>query len=171
MKEYLLNIGGINVPLSIVMFLLGFLASRLTLTKKEKKDIEQKQFENGKSLAEKQQETFQDFSKSLHVYVAKVRDGVPTSLDEFFDIATKGEKYFYQARITANAIMAGNVDRHTRDTSFVPGLKECIDKTLPQYYSSLQNISKSLSIPYNGELKRENYESIYCAVERYGRLN
>src|SRR3954471_15375506 len=95
------------IPVPIVTFILGFFASRWTMTKKERADVRQKQFENGKALLEAQNATFQDFTNALYKYANK--KGKP-SLTDFFDISTSGEKYFYQQKITSDAILSGNVD-------------------------------------------------------------
>src|SRR5258708_23214867 len=140
-----------NVLVPIVTFILGFFASRFTLTKKERKDVEQKQFENSKTLMEAQHATFQEFTTALKKYIEK--DGEPT-LDDFFLIATVGEKYFNQQKITSDAILAGNVDAGSRDNTLVPRIVEAVNKSLPSFYSSLQSIAKKKKIEYNGVLVR-----------------
>lgn len=82
-----------SVLVPIVTFILGFLSSRLTMTKKETKDLEQKLFDNSKFLMLAQNDRFQDFSSVIHKYASN--QGEPT-LDDFYEISTTGEKYFYQ---------------------------------------------------------------------------
>src|SRR5688572_3936841 len=91
------------VPVPIITFILGFFASRWTMTKKERADVDQKKFENGKSLMESMNERFQKFAGALQTYANK--KGKP-SLTDFFEIATAGENYFYQQKITCDAILA-----------------------------------------------------------------
>ena len=153
-----------KVLLPIITFVLGFAASRFTMTLNEKKQYEQKLFENGKALMEEQHSRFQEFSATLQKYINKA--DAPT-LDDFFEIATVGEKYFYQLKISSDAILSGKVDTEIRDNSLVPGIKDAVSKSLPTFYTVLQSISKKREIPYQGQLKRENYESLYAIAEKY----
>jgi hypothetical protein len=144
----------------------GFFVSRWTMTKKERKDYEQILYENGNDLMEKQNDTFQEFTKSLKMYIEN--KDTPT-LDNFYQIATSGEKYFYQQKIASDAILTNKVDARVRDNTLVPSIKETVSKSLPEYYKSLKNISGKNGFRYTGELKRDNYESLYLVVEKYGR--
>ena len=153
-----------KVLLPVVTFVLGFFASRFTMTLNERKQYELKLFENGKSLMEAQNSRFQEFAAALQKYINKT--DTPT-LDDFFDISTVGEKYFYQLKISSDAILSGKVDLESRDNSLVPGIKEAVAKSLPTFYTVLQSIAKNRSIAYQGELKRENYESLFTVVEKY----
>ena len=157
-----------TIVVPIATFLLGFFASRWTMTKKERKDVQQKQFENSKDLMAAQLARFQEFSAALKKYVDK--DGEPT-LDDFFEISTVGERYFYQQQVTSDAILSGNVDQNSRDNTLVPKICETVDKSLPAFYEVLQNIAKKRGFEYQGVLKRQNYESIYRVVEKYGKLD
>jgi hypothetical protein len=152
---------------SVATFILGFMVSRWTMTKKERKDVEQKHFENGKELMLAQHEKFQEFVSVLQKYVNKVGD--PT-FDDFVEIATAGERYFYQQKITSNAILAGNVDAQSRDTTLVPRIAETVNSNLPHYYKTLQSIAQRKGFAYSGGLLRENYESLYVVVEKYAVL-
>lgn len=165
MLEFIQN----NLPVlaPIVTFVLGFFVSRWTMTKKERKDVAQKQYENSKALMESQHERFQEFTTALKKYVDKKE--APT-LDDFFEIATKGEKYFYQQKITSDAILAGAVDSTSRDNTLVPGIAETIKKSLPTFYGTLQTIAKKKGFEYDGRLERANYESLYVVVEKYGKM-
>src|ERR687892_76582 len=96
----------IDVLVPIITFVLGFLVSRFTMSKKERKDYEQTLFINGKELLEAQNSRFQEFSTALHKYTSN--PGAPTG-DDFFEIATAGEKYFYQLKISADAILSDKV--------------------------------------------------------------
>ena len=102
----------------IVTFLLGFAASRFTMSKNERKQLELKVFETGKGLMESQNTKFQEFAAVLHKYANKA--DTPT-LDDFFEISTVGEKYFYQLEISSDArpLLAANCStiRSTASTS------------------------------------------------------
>jgi hypothetical protein len=162
--EYFKNAG----PASGVTFILGFMVSRFTMTKKEKKDYQQTLYENGQELMEKQNDRFQEFAAALKKYVAK---GEAPTLDDFYEIATTGEKYFYQQQITSEAILAGKVDASFRNNTLVPKIAETLKKSLPRYYSSLQAIAQKNNFPYSGTLQRKNYESLYLVVERFGQAD
>ena len=153
-----------SVIIPIVSFVLGFLVCRFTMSKKERKDYEQKLFENGRELMEAQSSRFQEFSSRLQRYINS--SGDPT-LDDFFDIAATGEKYFYQLKISSDAILSGKVDAGTRDNTLVPHIREAVQKSLPTFYSVLQAIAKKKGIEYRGKLERANYESVYAVVEKY----
>lgn len=153
-----------KVLIPIITFLLGFFVSRFSMTLKERKDYEQTLFENGKALMEAQNARFQEFASSLQKYSSK--PGEPT-LDDFFEISTVGEKYFYQLKISSDAVLTGKVPADVRDKTLVPGIKEAVTKSLPTFYSTLTTIAEKKNISYNGKLKRENYESMYTVVEKY----
>lgn len=153
-----------NILVPIITFVLGFVVSRFTMTLKERKDWEQKLFENGRGLTEAQNSRFQEFAAALHKYLNKA--GEPT-LDDFFEISTVGEKYFYQLKISSDAVLSGSVPADVRDNTLVPGIREAVTKSLPAFYSTLQAIAAKKKIRYSGELRRENYESMYAVVEKY----
>jgi hypothetical protein len=155
-----------NPVIPVLTFVLGFLTSRFTLTKKERKDVEQKQFETTKSLMESQNDRFQEFAGALAKYNAKTDD--PT-LDDFFVIATIGQKYFDQQIVTSEAILADKVDPALRNNSLIPKLVETVERILPAYYRTLRNIAERKGIRYDGVLDRKNYESLYLVVETYGK--
>jgi hypothetical protein len=158
-------IGTIVVP--IATFLLGFFASRWTMTKKERKDVEQKQFENSQDLMTAQINLYQEFTAALAKYNDKVG---PVTFDDFFVIATTGEKYFYQQKIISDAIISGRVDANARDGTLVPSIVQTVNKSLPAFYQVLQSIAQKKGFEYHGELRREDYESLYRVVEKYGKL-
>ncbi|MEP0320891.1 hypothetical protein [Bauldia litoralis] len=153
--------------LPIATFILGFLVSRLTMTKKEKSDVAQKIFENSRDLMIAQQERYQEFTAVFQKYINK--SGSP-DLNDFLSIATVGEKYFYQLKIISDAILSGKVDKESRDNTLVPRIVECINGNLPTYYETLRKIARRSGFPYSGELKRENYLSLYRVAEKYGNL-
>jgi hypothetical protein len=109
---------------------------------------------------------FQEFTAALTKYNAKV---APVTFDDFMEIATAGEKYFYQQKIISDAIMSGKVDSRSRDDTLVPSIAETINKSLPAFYQILQSIAQKKGFEYKGKLERKNYESLYRVVETYGR--
>src|ERR1700684_4215420 len=95
-----------NAPwiVPIGTFVAGWLGARFTMSKKERRDFEQKQFENGRDLMVSQKEEFQEFTSALQIYINK--DGDPT-FDDFVKIATIGDRYLHQQKIVSDAILAG----------------------------------------------------------------
>ena len=162
----LLEIYGVTVLLPIVTFMLGFIVSRFTMTKKERLDFAQVQFNNAKALMEARHARFQEFTTAMKRYATKTEE---PDLDDFFQIATTGENYFYQLKITGDAILSGKVDSKSRDNTLVPAIEEAITKSLPTFYQTLQSIARRKDYSYHGVLKRENYESLYAAVEKFGK--
>jgi len=146
---------------------IGFLATRWTLTKKERLDAEQKLFENGRDLMLAQNARYQEFTNALQKYITKKKD--PT-FDDFLSIATAGDNYFHQLTIVSNAILAGKVDSHSRDATLVPRIEEAIKSNLPGYYSTLQSIAARKGYEYSGKLQRSQYQAIYAVVEKYGNM-
>lgn len=156
----------LDIVVPIGTFVLGFFVSRFTLSKRDQKDIQQRLFENSKALVAENEARYQEFCGAIKRYA---EGSGPPTLDDFHQITAAGERYFTQQKITADAIFAGNVDDKTRDHTLVPGIKETIERSLPRYYESLKNIAQKHDLPYSGELRRENYESLYSVVEKYGR--
>ena len=143
-------------------FILGFFVSRFSMSKKERKDYETKLLETSRELVEKQSEAFQEFTEALYQYANKDED---PDLDDFFKISTKGELYFNRIRIACDAIIAKKVDEDSIRNSILPKVKEAVERSLPDYYSTLAEIANKENIKYSGELRRENYESIYTVYE------
>jgi hypothetical protein len=156
----------IQLVIPIITFLLGFAASRFTLSKKERKDVEQANYLNAKVLVEAHDKAFQAYAAALGAYEAAPE----TSFSLFLDIATTGEAYFYQARLTSDSILSDKVDRRVRDSTLAPKICAIARETLPQHYEVMREIAGKKGYDYMGELRRENYESIFEVVERYGRL-
>lgn len=147
----------------IVTFILGFLVSRLTMTKKERKDYEQVQYQNAIALADQQKKAYESFTSALQRYIENAN---PT-VDDFVSVATSGDTYFYQLKLIGDAILSGKVEAHMRDETLLPLLVEATEKSIPAYYVALTNIANKNSFAYHGYLKRANYESIYAAVEKF----
>lgn len=161
-----LDAATIKVAIPILTFVLGFFASRWTMTKKERKDLEQTEFENGKELMTARFDRFQEFATALAKYSGKAS---PVTFDDFMEISVVGEKYFYQQKIVSDAILSGKVDGRSRDDTLVPSIKESIEKSLPTFYQVLQAIAAKKGFEYHGKLERKNYESLYRVVEVYGK--
>jgi hypothetical protein len=154
----------ISTAVPIITFILGFITSRLTMSKKERKDHQARLQENSNKLSAELNNSFQVFTTALNKYSQKA--GEP-NLDDFFDISTCGESYFSQCRAICDSILSDNVDKKSVKNTHLPIMKEVIEKSLPMFYGALQEIAKKKSIQYSGTLKRENYKSIYEVYDKY----
>jgi len=146
-------------------FILGFLTSRFTMSKKERADTSRAAFQDTRALMERQEQTFQAYASAIRAYC----DSKDTEeMDHFFSIATTGETYFYQLKIACDAILSGNVDPVARDNTLLPKIREATLESLPAHYSTLKSISKKKGFAYKGELRRANYNSLYAVLEKHG---
>jgi len=148
----------------IITFVLGFITSRFTMSKKEGKDHQARLQDNSNKLSAELNDRFQAFTTALNKYGQKT---IEPDLDDFFDIATKGESYFSQCRSICDSILSGNVDKLSISNTHLPIIKDVIEKSLPGFYSALQEIAKKKNISYRGILKRDNYKSIYEVYDKY----
>ena len=89
-------------------------------------------------------------------------------LDHFLAIATTGDSYFNDLKIIADAILANNLDPQARDSTLIPKIKEAVESNLEDHYKTLKNIAKKKGFTFKGTLKRENYQSLYTVLEKYG---
>lgn len=150
--------------ISVFTFILGFLVSRFTLSKKDRKDLEQVYFENATRLAEQHNAAYEKYCAAMKEYA----NADEPSFDHFVAIATTGDSYFYQARLLADAIMSGKIDAQVRDSTLLPKLRDIANKTLSLHYEVLQTIAKKKGFDYNGELRRADYQSIFDVIDKYG---
>lgn len=142
----------------IATFLLGFLVSRFTMTKKERKDHSAALQEKSNALSAAWQEAFDKYTTVLAEYAG--HPGNPTFSD-FTNIATAGEGYFTAVRIISDSILSDNLDKTSVKNTHLPMIKDVVDRTLPNHYKTLQDIAKKNGFPYQGKLDVKNYESIY----------
>lgn len=152
------------VPLAT--FAAGVVANQLFLARKDRLTQQQNRFTNIGALLEKQEKAYLDYTQSLLKYTAPPKSR--RSKKAFDQIAVCGDNHFRVLRNVGDAILSGDVSALTRDNTCIPLLREAVERSLPEHYSALRAIAKEQDFAYNGELRRENYESIYVAVERYG---
>lgn len=151
--EFLSKVG---VP--IFTFIAGFFVSRYTLSKKERYDIESQKLKLSNEMVSEQDKAFQSFCAALQKYATSPTTG---SLDDFFAISTSGEAYFSRLKIMCDAILAGKLDDASVRNTHRPVVIEAINKTLPEFYKTLQEIAIKNKISYKGILKESNYKSVY----------
>lgn len=156
--NYLVSVG---VP--IATFVLGFVTSRFTLSKKDRLDHQQVLFQNERDLSEKHQAAYDEFQRELRSYVKSPSPGI----DDFSRISNSGDNYFRRLREIGEAVLSENVREVSARETFVPILKEATEKTLPDYYGTLKVIAKKNGFDFHGELRRANYEPIYSAIEKF----
>ena len=154
----------IRIGLLILTFFLGFFASRLTMTKKERKDYKAKLQETSNILLRSLDDQFQRFTLVLKEYTSL--QGPPT-LTEFYRVSTVGEGYFGQMKMICDSILSGNIDQQSVMHTHRQTIKEAVEKSLPAFYETLQTIAEDQGIEYSGKLKRDNYESIYLVYDKF----
>lgn len=155
-----------KIVVPVVTFILGYLFSRLTMTKKEQKDYQARLQDHSNTLLGSLFEHFQVFASALAEYGSK--SGPPT-LQEFHAISVSGEGYFVQLKMICDSILSENIDGRAIGNTHRQYVRDAVEKVLPEYYSTLQEIAMKFGLPFSGELKRENYESVFAVYERFCR--
>lgn len=153
-----------DAALPVLGFVGGFFTSRWTLTKKDRKDLEQKNFENTGKLIEDHDQTYAQYAASLAAYA----DASSADVGNFVEIATRGDRYFLQLNMVATAILSNKVDRSARDQILLPNIRAAVMRLLPKHYDTLRSIVDKHGFAYAGELRRTDYGAIYDVVERFG---
>lgn len=151
-----------GIPLAT--FVAGFLVSRFTLTKKDRKDVEQKNYENSSTLVDRYEVAYKEYTLAIKAYA----DAPSAALDDFTEIATKGDRYFTQLNFLASAILADKVDLTARDQLLLPKIRSAVSRSLPQHYDTLRSIATKHSFAYRGELRRTDYGALYEVIDRFG---
>lgn len=156
----------INVWLPIVTFIAGILTRHFTMSKAERHNDANVKFNLAKDLAKSSNEA----SAALLNAFAKYADnsGKPT-VSEFVEISGAARTFLYQQKLIADAILSGRVDPVSRDETLIAELTDTAERTIPQVYDTLRDIAERNDLPYPSQFRRENYGSIYAAVEKYGR--
>lgn len=148
---------------AVVTFFAGMLVPQFFVTKKERREYEQTNYENTTKLIEQHDQTFAEYAKAIGAYSA-----APGDVSAFLEIATKGDRYFYQLNLLAAAILSGKVDERVRDEVLLPKVRSAAADTLPDHYATLAAVAGKHGLTYSGELKRSNYGAVYAVVERFG---
>lgn len=152
----------VGVPLGT--FVAGFLVSRFTMTRKERADVDQKNYENTATLVERHDATYAAYTDAIGAY----NSAPAAALDGFTEIATKGDRYLVQLNLTASAISAGRVDPDARDNILLPRIRSAVRRTLQQHYDTLREIAEKHGFHYRGELRRSDHAALYDVVEKFG---
>lgn len=157
-----------DVAVPIITFFMGFFASRFTLSKADRLSHEAAQFALSKQMAESQNQAYTRLMQALTKFVND-KDRPPT-IDDFFAISGPAQDYLFQQKMVADAILSHQIDAQSRDATFIPKLTETADKVIPTTYATLKKIADKHGLPYPAEFERANYQSIFDAVEKFGRL-
>lgn len=151
----------------VLTFVLGFLAARFTLSKKERFDVSAQKQSRAEQLAKDREAAFQEFYASMQVMANKE---VPLTLDDFAAVDRSGGKYFGAIVRICDAILADQLPNQGVRNTMLQTVKEAIERSLPDFYRTLRDIAKSLSLSYGGEFRRMDYESVFVVYEKF-RLN
>ena len=153
-----------DVALPIVGALVGWFANQIWMSKKDRKDLEQKNFENAKSLRDDHDKAYDGYIEALADFDAASNADVTN----FVDIARAGDRYFLQLNFLCAAIMSGKVDASVRDDVMLEKIKAAAGRTLPHHYKTLSDIAKKHGFSHPAKFRREDYSAIYAVVEKYG---
>jgi G3E family GTPase len=119
-----------DILVPIATFLLGFFASRFTLSKEARLSYERAQFALSKEMAGSQNKAYNELMRALTKYVSE--KGRERTMDDFFALSGPAQDYLFQQKMVADAILANKIDRQSRDATFVPKLVETADKVIPK---------------------------------------
>ena len=70
-------------------------------------------------------------------------------------------------KMICDSILSGNIDRQSVLNTHIQIIKEAVEKSLPAYYKTLQEIAEVQDLEYSGELSEDNYQSIYTVYDKY----
>jgi len=157
----------INYSLAFITFILGYFINRFSMTRNEKAAHSARIQEQSNKLSEALNQKFNEFMVALAKYANKV--GEP-NLDDFSEVSLKGEAYFTHLKIICDTILSDNIDASSIRNTHSETIKEAIEKTIPAYYSTLQEVAERCHLSYTGEFKRSNYKSVFEVYERYCKV-
>lgn len=142
------------------------LLGRFTMTKKERADVSQKNYENAVAATAEHKAAYQAYVAALTAYC---RADQPT-MDDFLRLSSTGDVYFNQIARMCDAILADRIDASTRDATWLPKIKVAFDRLLPAHYETLRaQADKRGYTDYTGKLRRSDHESIFVVAERFGQ--
>ena len=153
-----------QVLVPVGTFVLGFLVSRFTLSKKERFDVASQKQARSQELTKARDEAFTGFTAAITRYA---NSSSAPDLDEFTAVATTGEKYFTVVQMICDAVLNSQLPESTVSNTHLQTVRDVVDRTLPKFFSTLQDIAAATQLRYSGELRRSDYESIYAVYEKY----
>lgn len=143
------------------------LLGRISMTKKERADVDQKNYENSVAATAQHKAVYDAYFAALRAY-GDVED--PT-LDDFLLLAQTGDAYFTQVGRMCDTIISGRVDVAMRDATWLPKIKVAFEKLLPAHYEALTTQAKKKGYAYTGKLRRSDHESVFSVAERFNQTD
>lgn len=153
-----------DIGIPIATFIGGFLISRFTMSKKERKEHQGQLQKNADEYQKSLHQEFTKFTNALAAYANL--NGEPT-LQDFLAIAQSGDGYFTHLKMIADATFAGTIPQALSYSTFCQPMKEAHEKLIPKFYVTLAEIAAKRDSHWVGEFRRGNYESIESYYEKY----
>lgn len=154
----------IKVVIPIGTFVAGFFVSRLTMTKKERKDHQDRQQKNADTYKKGLNDEYDNFTNALAAYAQMQEE---PSWQDFLTISQAGERYFSQLQTIADATFAGTIPQALSYSTFSAAIKEAFERSIPKFYDVLGEIAAKREAAWKGEFRRANYDSIASYYEAF----
>jgi len=148
---------------AVIGFFAGHFVTRFTMSADKKADVKQKNFENTQLLAKSKDERYAAYAEAI----AKYCQSDKSTFDDFYQIASCGDRYFGQMILIAEAILADNINPASQD-NLVELCGRCATTTIPAHFVTLKEISKKNSFHWQGEMRQSDYRPIFAVVEKFG---
>ena len=158
--------GGISLNDALthtVAFLGGGGFSYLWMSRKDRHDVRQGNFENTERLVQSIESAYLSYTGALAAY-----DPANPTIESFTAISTGGERYFGSLNMVSSAMLSGLIDENARDRMIVKRICEAAGRSIPSHYKTLSDIAKKRGFPFPEGPDRENYQAIYDAADRFG---
>ena len=131
---------------------------------KDRKDHDQANLKNTEGLITKHEANLAAYTECIEKCLA----AEPVSVELFTNLATTGTRYFDHLNVIAAVIMSGQVNTQIRDGSLLPKIRAVANKNLQFHYDTLANIAAKNGFPWNGRLRKADYQSIFDVAEKFG---
>lgn len=136
--------------------------NRFVLSGKDKNEVAQQRFKNSTELLADQTAKRNEFESVLTKVSRKKR----FSLNDVVAIMKSGDDYFDTMRAMAHAVLEKRVSDSTRK-DFVAKIAGTLEKSIPQYYAAISNISAKTQLSYSGKFEEGNYDSLFKVLDRH----
>lgn len=139
----------------------GFFVGQFAMSKKDRQDVHQKNYENSTKATEAHAEAYKGYVAALSGY------GSTPSQEAFVNLCQCGDVYFSQVGRLCDTILSGRANEGMRDSTWLPAIKVVFEKSLPFHYEVLQAEAVKHGYSYKGKLRRRDHESIYAVAEKF----
>ena len=153
----------VKVVLPIITFLLGFIVSRLSMSKKERFDTRAKTLEISNKLDSDITTAFQEYQKAL----GKLSNAEKQNLNEFLEVESTGVAYFQALNSAASAVLLGVISRELFKSIHLSKVAEGYYRVIPKHYETLKYIAGRCGLDYSGKFRSYNYQAMESALEKY----